>query len=240
MPNEPLRAPNLGYLWRARGALAPGVGLALLRSLAIAPCPLLFAKIVDQSVPAGDTRGVLLYTALFAALLGTHYVFSILGANELAKVMARLMVELRSRIFFRLQFLSFSYLDRQKTGRLLSKYAFDTQKIESLLYAVLNQFLPVILYSTGVFLVLAFLNWRLTAILVLALPVWAFAKWRFFAKLQRTNHEARLARRNSPAPPASSSPPSASCAVLVRKSRPSNSSIARAATSPGAASTSPG
>ncbi|MEI6052371.1 MAG: ABC transporter ATP-binding protein [Opitutaceae bacterium] len=195
MSIEPLNSPSLlGYLWRARRALAPGVGLALLRSLAIAPCPLIFARIIDQSVPAGDTRSVLLYTALFASLLGMHYVFSILGANELAKIMANLMVELRSRIFFRLQFLSFSYLDRQKTGRLLSKYAFDTQKIESLLYSVLNQFLPVILYSTGVFLVLAFLNWRLTTILVLALPVWAFAKWRFFAKLQITNHEARLAQ----------------------------------------------
>ena len=109
MSIESLNSPSLlGYLWRARRALAPGVGLALLRSLAIAPCPLIFARIIDQSVPAGDTRSVLLYTALFAALLGMHYVFSILGANELAKVMARLMVELRSRIFFRLQFLSFS------------------------------------------------------------------------------------------------------------------------------------
>jgi len=195
MSHEPLHAPTLlGYLWRARRALAPGVGLALLRSLAIAPCPLIFARIIDQSVPAGDTRGVLVYTALFTALLGLHYGFSVVGANELAKVMARLMVELRSRIFFRLQFLSFSYLDRQKTGRLLSKYAFDTQKIESLLYTILNQFLPVILYSGGVLVVLAFLNWRLTAVLLLALPVWAFAKWRFFARLQRTNHEARLAQ----------------------------------------------
>jgi ABC-type multidrug transport system fused ATPase/permease subunit len=58
----------------------------------------------------------------------------------------------------------------------------------------LNQFLPVILYSGGVLVVLAFLNWRLTAVLLLALPVWAFAKWRFFARLQRTNHEARLAQ----------------------------------------------
>ena len=145
-------------------------------------------------MPAGDTRGVLIYTAIFTALLALHYAFSVVGANELAKVMARLMVELRSRIFFRLQFLSFSYLDRQKTGRLLSKYAFDTQKIESLLYTILNQFLPVILYSGGVLVVLAFLNWRLTAVLLLALPVWAFAKWRFFAQLQRTNHEARLAQ----------------------------------------------
>jgi len=195
MSHEPLQAPTLlGYLWRVRRVLAPGVGLALLRSLAIAPCPLIFAHIIDRSVPAGDTRDVLLATAVFAALLGLHYLFSILGANELAKVMARQMVELRSRIFFRLQYLSFSYLDRQKTGRLLSKYAFDTQKIESLLYTILNQFLPVILYSGGVLLVLAFLNWRLTAVLVLALPVWAFAKWRFFSKLQRTNHEARLAQ----------------------------------------------
>jgi ABC-type multidrug transport system fused ATPase/permease subunit len=195
MSHEPLHAPTLlGYLWRARRALAPGVGLALLRSLAIAPCPLIFARIIDRSVPAGDTRGVLIYTAIFTALLGLHYAFSVVGANELAKVMARLMVELRSRIFFRLQFLSFSYLDRQKTGRLLSKYAFDTQKIESLLYTILNQFLPVILYSGGVLVVLAFLNWRLTAVLLLTLPVWAFAKWRFFAQLQRTNHEARLAQ----------------------------------------------
>jgi len=195
MSIEPLQAPTLlGYLWRARRALAPGVGLALLRSLAIAPCPLIFARIIDRSVPAGDTHGVLLSTGLFAALLGLHYLFSVLGADALAKVMAQLMVELRSRIFFRLQFLSFSYLDRQKTGRLLSKYAFDTQKIESLLYSVLNQFLPVLLYSAGVLLVLAFLNWRLTAVLLLALPVWAFAKWRFFARLQHTNHEARVAQ----------------------------------------------
>jgi hypothetical protein len=38
MSHEPLQAPTLlGYLWRVRRALAPGVGLALLRSLAIAP-----------------------------------------------------------------------------------------------------------------------------------------------------------------------------------------------------------
>lgn len=100
MSHEPLQAPTLlGYLWRVRRALAPGVGLALLRSLAIAPCPLIFAHIIDRSVPAGDSRDVLLATAVFAALLGLHYLFSILGANELAKVMARQMVELRSRIF---------------------------------------------------------------------------------------------------------------------------------------------
>ena len=55
MSNEPLNSPSLlGYLWRARRALAPGGGLALLRSLAIAPGPPIFSGIIAQSVPAGD------------------------------------------------------------------------------------------------------------------------------------------------------------------------------------------
>jgi ABC-type multidrug transport system fused ATPase/permease subunit len=75
-----------------------------------------------------------------------------------------MMVELRSRIFFKLQFLSFGYLDQQKTGRLLSKYAFDTQKVEALLYNILNQFLPNLLYGClCIFAILAWLNWHLAA-----------------------------------------------------------------------------
>jgi ABC-type multidrug transport system fused ATPase/permease subunit len=45
-----------------------------------------------------------------------------------------------------------------------------------------------------VFLVLAVLNWRLTAVLLVALPVWAIGKWRFFARLQDTNRQARIAQ----------------------------------------------
>jgi ABC-type multidrug transport system fused ATPase/permease subunit len=104
------------------------------------------------------------------------------------------MVELRSRIFFRLQFLSFSYLDRQKTDRLVSKYALDTQTIEALFTAILNRLLPAALYSLAVLTVLAAMNWRLTAVLLFALPLWALANWRFFARLQTADRAARLAQ----------------------------------------------
>ena len=192
---EPLNARLLtGYLCRARRALLPGVGLALLRALAIAPCPLIFQRIIDREVPAGSASGVLMWSALFVGLLGFHYAFAILGARQLAQALGRLMVELRSRIFFRLQFLSFSYLDRQKTDRLVSKYAFDTQTIEALLTTILNRLLPTVLYGATIFAVLAALNWRLAAALLVALPLWGFAKWRFFTRLRRTDRAARLAQ----------------------------------------------
>lgn len=195
MTREAVAARTLtGYLWYNRRRLARGFGLALLRSLAIAPCPWLFQRMIDVAVPARDNAAILELGAVFLALLGVHYVFSVWGSKEIAAVMAQMMVELRSRLFFKLQFLSFGYLDQQKTGRLLSKYAFDTQKVETLLYNILNQFLPNVLYGGSIFIILAVLNWRLAIVLALVLPVYALAKYQFFSRIQSSNNEARIAQ----------------------------------------------
>ncbi len=195
MQREALAARSLvGYLWFSRSRLGKGLLLALARSLAVAPCPWLFQRMIDDAVPRRDVTQILQLSGAFLALLAVHYVFSVWGANEIAKAMAQMMVEMRSRIFFKLQFLSFGYLDQQKTGRLLSKYAFDTQKVEALLYNILNQFLPNILYGGSIFLILTVLNWRLAIVLALVLPAYAIAKYYFFHRIQTSNAEARLAQ----------------------------------------------
>jgi ABC-type multidrug transport system fused ATPase/permease subunit len=195
MSREALAARSLtGYLWASRPRLWRGLGLALLRSIAVAPCPWLFQRMIDVAVPTRDYAHIAELAGLVLVLLATHYIFSVWGANEIAKAMAQMMVEMRSRIFFKLQFLSFGYLDQQKTGRLLSKYAFDTQKVEGLLYNILNQFLPNILYGGSIFVILAVLNWRLSLVLALVLPAYAVAKYKFFHRIQQTNQEARLAQ----------------------------------------------
>jgi ABC-type multidrug transport system fused ATPase/permease subunit len=195
MQYDPLEQKTLlSYLWATRRLLLGGVILALIRSIAAFPTTLIFQRIVDGPLKHGDVRGVLRLAAAFVACMLVHYAFSIWGANAIAKAMARLMVEMRSRIFFRLQFLSFSYLDQQKTGRLLSKYAFDTQKVQGLLTTVLNQLLPSLLMSLCVFITLACLNWKLMLILLLVIPIYAVAKIYFFGRIQRVNTEARLAQ----------------------------------------------
>ncbi len=195
MQNDPLEQGSLlHYLWATRRRLRRGVILALFRSLAAAPGPWIFQQIVDGPLKHSDVHGVFVLSACFIGCMLAHYVFSVWGANEIAKTMSQLMVEMRSRIFFRLQFLSFSYLDGQKTGRLLSKYAFDTQKVEGLLTAVLNQLLPNLLMSICVFATLAWLNWKLMLILLLVLPIYTVAKYYFFGRIKRVNTEARLAQ----------------------------------------------
>jgi ABC-type multidrug transport system fused ATPase/permease subunit len=194
-PVNPLEQPGLlSYLWSARRRFRGGVILALLRSLAAAPCTFLIQQIVDKPLKEGSIEGVLHFSLWFVVCLALHFAFSVWGAHSIAKTMAGLMVEMRSRIFFRMQFLSFSYLDGQKTGRLLSKYAFDTQKIEGLLFAVLNQLLPNLLMGACIIAILAWMNWFLLLVLLLAIPVYASAKWFFFNRIQRENNANRLAQ----------------------------------------------
>jgi len=194
-PPNPLEQKSLiGYLWAARRRFRFGVALVLLRSLAAAPCTLLIQRIVDKPLRDHDISGVLRYSGYFVICLLFHYGFSVWGAKSLAKTCTELMVEMRSRIFFRLQFLSFSYLDSQKTGRLLSKYAFDTQKVEGLLYTVLNQLLPNLLMGICILCILAWMNWLLLLVLLLVIPIYATAKFIFFSHIKRANNENRLAQ----------------------------------------------
>ncbi|MDB6170486.1 MAG: hypothetical protein JWM88_3350, partial [Verrucomicrobia bacterium] len=93
------------YLWAARGRFRTGVTLAMLRSLAAAPCTLLIQLIVDKPLKEGNIAGVIHYSLWFVLCLVVHYGFSVWGARSIARTMSDLVVEMRSRIFFRLQFL---------------------------------------------------------------------------------------------------------------------------------------
>ncbi|MBN8633552.1 MAG: ABC transporter ATP-binding protein, partial [Rhodobacterales bacterium] len=63
-----------------------------------------------------------------------------------------------------------------------------------LLYAVLNQLLPNILMGACIIGILAWMNWFLLLVLLLAIPVYATAKYFFFTRIQQVNNENRLAQ----------------------------------------------
>lgn len=184
------------YLLAYKRELLPGFCLALMRSLAIAPLPWLFRVLIDQNLQSGDIGGVFSIGLVFVGLLVLHYGFSVWGARSIGKVMAQMIKELRGRIFNKLQFLNFGYLDQQHTGRLISKYAFDTQKVEQALMQMMNGFFPNVLYSVMVLSILVLLNWQLSLVLILMLPLFGFTRYYFFGKFRFRHHEARLAQEN--------------------------------------------
>jgi len=184
----------LGFVLSHKRRLLPGLLLACLRSVTVAPLPFFFQIIIDDYVQSGNLRGIAALTVLIVGLLFLHYVLAIEGTRVFAMEVSRMIAGLRSRVFQKLQFIHFGYLDRTKSGRLLSKYAFDTQKVEMAIMPMVNQLLPVALYSGSVILILFLLNWQLSLVILAIIPIYVLSKIFFFKRLKVSNHESRVAQ----------------------------------------------
>lgn len=171
-----------------------GVAVAFLRSFCVAPLPMLFGVIIDRFVPPGNTAGILAVAWIFVALLLLHMFFAVTAARMIGTGVTQIVKDLRSLIFNRLQFLHFGYLDRSTSGRLLSKYAFDTQKVQDLILIILNQFLPTFCYGLTVMGIMLYVEWRLSLVIFLVMPMVALARKMFKNRLRQNNKLVRLAQ----------------------------------------------
>jgi ABC-type multidrug transport system fused ATPase/permease subunit len=189
-------ASLIRFLYSQSRRFRTGLLLAVGRSVMIAPLPWLFSVIIDQHVPSANIKGIVFTGVVFIGLLMLHTAFSVSGARYIGGAITRMAEELRSLIFNRMQFLSFGYLDQNATGRLLSKYAFDTQRIQDITITILNQIVPTLFYSFGVGVIMIVLNWQLAIFTLLFVPVLYFARFYFHKRLEARNREARLAQEN--------------------------------------------
>ncbi|MCC5844707.1 MAG: ABC transporter ATP-binding protein [Verrucomicrobia bacterium] len=171
-----------------------GVVIAIFRSFCVAPLPMMFGMMIDRFVPSGNVPGILATAWIFVALLLLHMYFSVTAARVIGTGVTEIIRDLRSLIFNRLQFLHFGYLDRSTSGRLLSKYAFDTQKVQDLTLMMLNQFLPTFCYGLTVMIIMLFVEWRLSLVIFLVMPMVALARKMFKQRLRKNNKLVRLAQ----------------------------------------------
>lgn len=165
-----------------------------MRTAVIAPIPWIFRLIIDEQVTTGNVRGIFMLAVVVLGLLLIHYTFNVQGAVLIGRANGLLLMELRGDIFNKLHFLNFGFLDRQKTGRLLSKYAFDTQKVEGITMQLMNNFLPNVLYSLCITIILTLMYWPLAILLIMMLPVYGVARRIFHRRLKQINRETRLAQ----------------------------------------------
>lgn len=190
MRKTELTAPTLlRFIWSNRRHFRSGMSFALARIFAVAPFPIIFKIILDRYMPQKNVPGILQLSLGMMVLLGVHQWLIVQGATRLGKAITSIILRLRAQIFTKTQYLSFGYLDQQKTGQLLSKYAFDTQKVDGVMMPILNSFIPDSFYCVITILLLVAMNWQLSMVVLLMLPIIAFMRIRYFSELRR-KHEA--------------------------------------------------
>ena len=189
----------LGYLEPYRWQVGLALVLLLTSALMQLAGPFVTTIAIDQAIPARDSALLGKLALLFALALLTEFFVDYAQAQVTARVGQRAMLDLRLKLFERLQRLGVSFYDRNPVGRLMTRVTSDVEALNELfatgVIALLGDFLTLAVISSWMLAT----DWRLALAAFVVVPAivlmvrWFRVRMRDAYRLIRL----RLARLNS-------------------------------------------
>ncbi|MFD5240359.1 ABC transporter ATP-binding protein [Streptomyces tendae] len=176
---EPRQVRRILKLFRPyRGRLAI-VGLLVgAASLVSVATPFLLREILDVAIPEGRT-GLLSLLALgmiFGAVLTS--VFGVLQTLISTTVGQRVMHDLRTAVYGRLQQMSLAFFTRTRTGEVQSRIANDIGGMQATVTSTATSLVSNLTSVVATIVAMVVLDWRLTVVSLLLLPVFVWISRR--------------------------------------------------------------
>jgi ATP-binding cassette, subfamily B, bacterial len=169
--------PQASTVWRALGylkeqllAIAALLAVILLDSLLVLAPPLLFQRIIDDGIAAGDLGTVAwLAAAAFVAVLlyaATRTLVQWLSA----RLGEQLVYQLRNDLFAHTQQLALGFYITQRSGALASRLSNDTSSVQAVISNVLPQLVSSLVRLVVIIAAIAYLSWPVL-LLMLVMPL---------------------------------------------------------------------
>jgi ATP-binding cassette subfamily B protein len=157
-----------------RGRLALVAVLILLSSLVALASPFLLREVLDVAIPARDA-GLLTILALGMIMVAVATsVFDVLQTLVSTTMGQRVMHDLRISVYSHLQRMSLAFFTRTKTGEVQSRIANDIGGMQSVLTTTASSFVSNLTSVIATIVAMAALDWRLTALSLVSLPVFVW------------------------------------------------------------------
>ncbi|MDW8105792.1 MAG: ABC transporter ATP-binding protein, partial [Armatimonadota bacterium] len=166
-------------------------GVLMLLGTAIELAPPYLTKILVDSVlvPRQNLHllVVILVVLALTRLLGVA--ISIWRGRLSAWLGARLVFEVRAKLFQHLQWLSLSFYDKRHTGAIMSRITQDTGALYDFLVDGVSSLIVNLLLLVGITVVLFWMNWQLAALILLPTPVVVLIMTWFWKRVRRVFHQ---------------------------------------------------
>lgn len=189
----------LRYLRPYRGRVVLAVLILVAASLVQVVGPWLTQQAIDEAIPAGDVRLLVVYAGIYLA--ATVATFALQYAQTLLTTWLgqRVMFDLREEIFAHLQRLDLRFYDRNPVGRLMTRLTSDVETLNELFSSgVVSVFGDVF---TLVFILAAMLlmDWELALVSFAVLPLVGITVALFRKRIREAYRDirVRLARINA-------------------------------------------
>lgn len=153
--------------------------------------PFLLKQTVDEYISPEDSVGLLYYILLMAGALLVEVVsqfYFVFLANWLGQDIIR---DIRVKLFGHLMSFKMKYFDNEPVGKLVTRAVFDIESISKIFSQGLFMIISDLLKMVVVLLFMFYMNWKLTLIVMCAMPILVIATRVFQKKMKFAFEEVR-------------------------------------------------
>ncbi len=188
----PLLRPRLPVLVGAAVLLVLSLGLDLI-------APLLLKHLIDTTLTSRELRQLDLIIFLFVGLYSLRFGAELFGGRLRNRFKEDFLLDLRRRVFDHVQTLSIPFFTQRRSGYLTSRILADASLLSGQLLTIFLGSLTNVLLLTGSVVITFWLNWRLSAVLCLVVPVLILVTRWFGARIRHATQETqeRVANLNA-------------------------------------------
>ncbi|MFA5097133.1 MAG: ABC transporter ATP-binding protein [Candidatus Margulisiibacteriota bacterium] len=168
--------------------------LAFICMIFFSLCNMAVIPLVSQVSKAVSDRNFPFLNSLIGAVVLVFFVKGIFqyGQAYLSSFIGqRVVTDLRVKIFGHLQDLSLSFYSRWKTGEVMSRVINDISMIQNAIVVSATEILPQLLTLVGVLSYLFYLNWQLTLMALLTVPVFVLTISKFGQQMREIGRNAQ-------------------------------------------------
>ena len=169
------------------GVIIAAILLAVFASLR----PYLLKLTVDTYIKPKDQNGLLLYISMMGIVLlleGISQFFFVFWANLLGQ---NIIKDIRTKLFKHLLSFRMKYYDNAPVGQLVTRSVSDIEQIARIFSQGLFMIISDLLKMFACLVIMFYMNWKLTWIVVAAMPVLVYITRIFQRKMQVAFEEVR-------------------------------------------------
>jgi len=175
------------YKFRFRGVIL----FAILLSIFAAFRPMFLQITVDAFIKPGNKSGLMKYSIIMGISLlmeGLSQFYFVLWANWLGQDIVK---DIRTKLFQHMLSFRMKYFDTAPVGQLVTRSVSDIEQIARIFSQGLFMIMSDLMKMLVCLLVMAYMNWHLTIIVVVAMPILVYITRIFQRKMQVAFEEVR-------------------------------------------------
>lgn len=175
------------YRWVFYGTLFAVIGLAIFGALR----PLVLQQAIDNNIATKEVEGFLIYIITMLVLLILEVILQLIFIYYATWLGQTVVRDIRVKLFKHILGFKMKYYDNSSVGVLITRAVTDMERIADIFSQGLFMIFSDILKMMFVGGIMVYMNWRLSIIVFLTLPIVLFATKIFQKYMKRAFEEVR-------------------------------------------------